>query len=247
MIQPGSKNWIDKYFSLIEEEKIDVLKHADIQSDTLDAYLHNLFFKSGIIFGFPCEFIFFNDKISDNWTDEEKMSLLLFECLLLIYISEKKQCKKEELINSLLEFYQKYQDNSLFNITKIIFKETDGVKLENILKRRVHPKSTFGNRLWINYIENSLIYLDVIAFRSFLQHQREITESYSVFMKGTLYTIGVMSLIDKNIDAEEKSILNVFLNSIYLNETDKMEFNDRLKSQNLTVQDITIPKYAENL
>src|SRR5690554_7839195 len=81
MIQPGSKNWIDKYFSLVDEGIIDLESLNQPHYLSQSSFLHNVFFNSGIVFGFPSEFLFFKDEsILAKWTTDEKTSFLLFEC-----------------------------------------------------------------------------------------------------------------------------------------------------------------------
>jgi len=219
MIQPGSKNWIDKYFSLIEEGVIDLETLSQPRYLSNASFLHNVFFNSGIVFGFPSEFLFFkNEEISTKWTTDEKTSFLLFECLLLIYKSEKEVIIKEDFVASMLSFYEQYKDGNSINVFKMLFKETEQVKLEGILKRRVHIKKTLGNQLWVSYLNNSLVYLDVLAFRSFLINEKHLQESYDTFVLGALNTVGAMSLVDHVIEDSEEQILAVYLASSNMDE-----------------------------
>ena len=248
MIQPGSKNWIDKYFSLVEEGEID-LKSLD-QPNYLSkaSFLHNVLFNSGIVFGFPSEFLFFKDEeIFSKWTTDEKTSFLLFECLLLIYTSEKEELVKEEFVASMLGFYAQYKDNNSINVFKLLFKETDQVKLESILKRRVHIKKTLGNQLWVSYLNNSLVYLDVLAFHSYLINEKHLQESYDTFVLGALNTVGAMSLVDHVIEDSEEQILAVYLASSNMDGQAIKDFKQKLADDNLTINDIKIPKDADEL
>src|SRR5690554_1057228 len=248
MIQPGSKNWIDKYFSLIEEGVIDLETLSQPRYLSNASFLHNVFFNSGIVFGFPSEFLFFkNEEISTKWTTDEKTSFLLFECLLLIYKSEKEVIIKEDFVASMLSFYEQYKDGNSINVFKMLFKETEQVKLEGILKRRVHIKKTLGNQLWVSYLNNSLVYLDVLAFRSFLINEKHLQESYDTFVLGALNTVGAMSLVDHVIEDSEEQILAVYLASSNMDEQTKKDFKQKLTDDNLTIDDIKVPIDADEL
>src|SRR5690554_997344 len=248
MIQPGAKNWIDKYFSLIGEGLIDLKSLNQPRYLSKASFLHNTFFNSGIVFGFPSAFLFFkNEEVSSKWTTDEKTSFLLFECLLLVYVSEKKELSKDEFVASLLSFYEQYKDKNSINVFKLLFKETEQVKLESILKRRVHIKKTLSNQLWVSYLNNSLVYLDVLAFGSFLRNEKHLQESYDTFVLGALNTVGAMSLVDHIVEDSEEQILSVYLASSNMDDNARKEFKQNLEDGNISIDDIVIPLDADDL
>ena len=247
MMQPGAKNWIDKYFSLIDEGVIDFKSNAQPSYLSKESFLHSVFFNSGIVFGFPSEFLFFKNDLSSKWTTDEKTTFLLFECLLLVYLSEKEKVSKDELVTALLEFYEQYNNKTSLNVLKVLFKEKGEIKLENILKKRVHLKKTLGNQLWVNYLNNSLIYLDVLAFRSFLINQKLHKESYDSFVMGALNTIGVMSRVDHKIQEAEDQILTVYLASANMEDKRRKEFKQKLADEKLVIEDIVLPDRNDDL
>lgn len=248
MIQPGAKNWIEKYFSLVEEGEINLNRWIQSEEITQAEFLHNVFFDSGIIFGYPVGFLFFDDEeVSERWTMSEKTTLLLFESLLLVYVSEKRSFVKEDFIASLLTFYQQYKSSFSLNILKLFFKESESIKLENIIESRVHVKKSIRNQFWVSYFNNSLVYLDVLAFSSFLTHEKQLDDSFDAFVSRALKTVGVMSMVDNEMTAQEKQILSVFLSASNMTEQEKDVFNAQLTSKSLTIQDILLPKEADVL
>ncbi|WP_107039446.1 LETM1-related biofilm-associated protein [Brumimicrobium mesophilum] len=247
MMQPGAKNWIDKYFSLIDEKVIDLESVVQPSYISKASFLRNVFFNSGIVFGFPSEFLFFKNEASSKWTSDEKTTFLLFECLLLVYRTEKEIVVKDEFISSLLEFYEQYNNKSSINVLKLLFKEKDGIKLESILKKRVHLKKTMGNQLWVNYLNNSLVYLDVLGFRSFLINQKQLKESYDSFVLGALNTIGVLSRVDHKTVEIEDQILSVYLASANMDDQARKDFKQKLADDSLTIEDIVLPDQNDDL
>lgn len=248
MIQPGANNWIEKFFSLVENGEIDLYKNSQPENISTDLFLHDKFFKSGVIFGSPSQFIFFNDKDCINkWTSKEKNTFLLFECLLLIYLTEKGSFDKDNFVESMLEFYQSYNKTSALNILKLVFKESDSIKLENILSKRVQGEKTLSNQLWVSYIDNNFTYLDILAFRSFLLHKKEISESLEAFILGALYTVGFMSITDNKVDDEKESLISTLLKTPYIMEESKQNFQEQIGNKSLTINNIVIPNDAEDL
>ena len=122
MLSPGSKGWINKYFDLVENGKISLKKQRP-DGMRKDDFLHLTFGKSGIIFGFPVELIFAQKLNDENWTQEEKLKLLLFESHLLIYKKKHKgeAINKQNFVHSLVEFYRFHNGrvmSKIFNLFK---------------------------------------------------------------------------------------------------------------------------------
>ena len=247
MIQPESKNWINKYFSLIEEKKIDLNEVTAPDSIAKTEFLHTTFFKSGIVFGYPSQLIFYKEVNSIKWTSDERLAVLLFECLFMVYRTEKNSDSKEDFVSTLLDFYQQFDNKVSINVLKLFFKESDEVKLENILKQRTHVRKTLSNQIWVNYLSNNLIYIDVLAFRSFLLHQKQMKESYGEYVKAALYLVAAMSLVDDQIEKSEKKILSTFLSSSIFTETDRKSFKKRLKEKSITLADVHLPDEDDDL
>jgi hypothetical protein len=246
MLAPGSKNWILKYFELIQSGEINLSFNVP-EGITKEEYLHTTLFQSGLVFGFASSFLFTTPDSSDSWTTDERLKLLLFEGLLTVYLSEHKEFDQEEFERYLLEFYAQYKERSTLNVFQIFVKETPSVKLENILKRRVHVRKTIKNQLWVNYLYNSLVFLDVLAFREFLINGIKLEDTYHKFAMGVLNTVGVASLADGIIESQEQTILDVFTASANISENEKKAFKASILKGDLKLSSIDLPDDSDML
>ena len=97
ILSPGSNGWITKYGNLLEKGdiKADFIIPTDMEADY---YKHLLFSKSGIVFGFAAEMLFAKDLDCRNWTDEERLRLLLFESHLLVLFQSLQNLFKSDKI-----------------------------------------------------------------------------------------------------------------------------------------------------
>lgn len=246
MLAPGSKNWILKYFELIQSGEIKLSFNVP-EGITKEEYLHTTLFQSGLVFGFASSFLFTTPDSSNSWTTDEKLKLLLFEGLLTVYLSENNEFKQEEFETYLLEFYAQYKERSTLNVFQLFVKETPSVKLENILKRRVHVRRTIKNQLWVNYLYNSLVFLDVLAFREFLINGIKLEDTYHKFAMGVLNTVGVASLADGIIESQEQTILDVFTASANISENEKKAFKASVLNGDLNLSSIDLPDDSDML
>lgn len=229
---PGSKDWIQKYFHLIDTELINIHRPKDgLESCPSD--LHLLFIRHGILFGHSNTPIFFRASNEKKWTNEEQVKYLLFESLLFIYIRSKNSFNQAEFIQVCLDFYNQIaeEENSFLKLEFLGSKSTTE-KLENIFQERIAIKSRLiSTNKWIKYIENSFIFLDVILFEYFLEHNKKIVPADVEKLKyNTLLTIIQASHSDKSVSRLEKTIFKTFLNASGLPSNQKTQLKNKFKT-----------------
>ena len=224
MLQPGSKGWINKYFDLVEKNTIQ-LDIVCPKGVSIEHFLHVTFGHSGIIFGYPSELLFATNLDSSKWTVEEKLKLLLFESHLFIYLVKNGNSLtlKQDFITSLLEFYGKHNSYSITKIFTFFLKESKEEKLENILSQRLDIKmNLLDNRLWINYLSNVFVYLDVILYNDNLKGSKRGTLSnYNDLAMNALTAISIAAFSDGHVGEQEKAMFQIFLASANLPDTQR--------------------------
>jgi hypothetical protein len=224
---PGSKGWINKYADYINRGKIivDVEKPKEL---TLEHFAHLQLSQSGIVFGFPTELIFLNQlklKEESNWTTEEKLKLLLFESQLFIYVLNGGDVLNDfdSFVDSLNEYYGKYSFPAIHKLTSFFLKETQVERLEYILEKRIDIKQNFiDNALWVNYLNNAFVYLDVILYHEFIKTKKTIVDSnFEELALDVLKTIVISAFSDGEMQPSERVMFDVFLASANLSEPRK--------------------------
>lgn len=221
MISPGSKGWINKYFELAENKEISVRKKRPIGISEKH-YLHLLYGKSGIVFGYPSNLIFAKKLNTSKWTDSEKLKVLLFESLLLVYQQKEGTIKgkKDDFKESLIQFYKNYGSSSITKIFFLFGKENSDEKLEKIFTKRIDIKlNILENRWWVNSLSNVFVYLDVILYYDFLNGENtEALNHYSEYAYNALTAITLAAYADGILEDKEKEMFDVFLASANLKD-----------------------------
>ncbi len=246
MLQAGSKKWIDKYIELVKQDEISlsINKPAELSKEE---YLHTTLFRTGIVFGYPSHLLFCPDEFRKDWTSDEQLKILLFESLFFVYQVERCDHLDEKFIDTLHDFYEQYRDQSSLNVFKLFFKDTKQEQVENILHRRVHIKKTLTNQFWVNYLNNSLVFLDVLAFREYLVNEKLLEDTYIDFLMATLNTVGAASLADGNVDSAEQTLIDVFVSSSNVDELNIKNFKTKLEDGALKLEDIDLPDHEDLL
>lgn len=252
MLSPGSKGWIKKYFALVETGEIELtIPYYPEQKQHLK---HLIYSKSGILFGYPSSFIFYNNLKEDKWTIDERLTFLLFECHLFAYISNRGvTIHPEEFILSLLDFHEHHSVRSISSLFTFFLKESNDIKLEKLLEKRTEiKKNLIEDTLWVNYMSNTFVYLDVILFDEFLSTKRTLEISnYELYAEEALKTLILAAQSDGKVEHKEKKMFEIFLASAKIEEKRKDKIEELLTFANdfniLSKQIITNDLYKRYL
>jgi len=218
---PGSKNWILKYFQLVENNVFSI--ESISENHQKESTFNNLASKTGLIYGVPTSFIYFSNVSCENYTNEEKLKLLLFEALLYSYLQGLKEpFDKKLFIQSLKSFYSENEESKWFDK---VFKTSEVEQLEITLSSRIQIDTPiFESNYWLNYLSNCFVFLDVILFQEFLQKKIvSLNSKYSTYvtyvMKGIIY----MAYADNKIESKEQRLLANFLSCTQLEKDSKLQ------------------------
>ncbi|MDD2983147.1 MAG: LETM1 domain-containing protein [Crocinitomicaceae bacterium] len=232
ILSPGSNGWITKYANLLAkgEVKADFVVPDDMDADY---YKHLLFSKSGIEFGFAAEMIFAKELDCGNWTDEERLRLLLFESHLLVFISNGGDAVKdfEKFTDSLLTFYGNHGTKSLLRLVTFFLKENKETKLEFMLSKRTDIRSNIIDKTqWVSHVSNVFVYLDILLYEDFLKTDQVIQESnYEEYAYNAMIALILSVHADGEVEDKEKFIFQVFLNSAHLDDDQKKLAQNKFK------------------
>ena len=221
---PGSKGWINKYMELIRKGQINL--EVD-RSDhyTLEAFVHVALGRTGIFFGYPSRLQFAKELDDSKWTTEEKLKLLLFESHLFVYQAYHNDAPfdSNQFLEELHHFYGQHSLSSIKKLMKFFVKESREEQLESILAKRADMEVNYlENQLWVNYLNNFFIYLDVILFFEYLHSKEKDTfYQYDELAMNALTAITLAAHSDGTVDKSERDLFEVFLASANLSDTQR--------------------------
>ncbi|MCC5923974.1 MAG: TerB family tellurite resistance protein [Crocinitomicaceae bacterium] len=248
MLNPGSSKWLSKYFELVESKEISLSIDKPKNIRQLD-FVHSKLFHSGVSFGYPISFLFTPQENTVSWTISEKLKVLLLESLIFIYLQKNKSFSPEQFERSLLDFYAQYQESKSASVFKFFVHDSNRSKLEKVLNKRVYVEKSLTNLLWVNYLNNSLVYLDILGYKLFLEKQESTPQTYVNYVHTVMRLIVAASQSDGTIEPTEKTLFDVFLASSNLNTKEKQYYTDLLRnnSEKINVADIIKVREAEPL
>jgi hypothetical protein len=212
-------------------------------------YLHTAFLKSGLPFGYPIDFLYVDKSYAKNWTIDEKLRILLFEGLVMIYSFHFKSFDEEKWKSLVLQFYSEYNTRTSKSVFSYFKKSTPNSQLEELFSRRVHIRKTFSNMLWVNYLSNGMVYLDILAFHYFLAHSSKENkkEDYTSFATTVIQTLILATFSDGIFAPQEKTLVDVFIASCDLPSDTTKAIVEEAKAGKLSLSALVLPDKTDEL
>jgi ribosomal protein L7/L12 len=241
MIAPGSKGWIAKYLQLVASGELSI-SFSKPSEFTTAQFNHHFLAQSGIVYGYPTDVLFAKSLDRSKWTQDETLTLLLFEALLFTHknVTKASPIDQQQFLSDVHLFYKKHRVQSLGTFLGYLFKESDTEKLERILTKRTEvQKQLNSTKSWTGLFNNAFIYLDVLMFESFLLAGKKHESDYQSMALLSLAIISMSAYSDGKIEMSERALFNAFLVSADLDaderELAKLRFKNGISLNELTV------------
>lgn len=223
MLHPGSKGWIKKYFSILENYESYLNKYPGTilgAEELIYGYLQ----PTGILYGYPTKLLFLEDEYLSKWTSEETFKVILLEGLILIDHIQKGKFDQGSLEKSLENYVRFYESTELEKAKKswLNFKGLSVYeKIESIIDQRVDIKARFSNKLWTSYLYNSLLFHDLLLYQDYNNgaDPKLLCEKRGEVMLDMVKVVAAAANVDGDPEDEEFKIFEVFIASADLDDT----------------------------
>ncbi|WP_040253331.1 LETM1-related biofilm-associated protein [Psychroserpens mesophilus] len=179
-MNPSTAGWIEKFCSQISKKGIPFENYHSLYTSLKDY---------GFIYGVN---INITDKIDRTLTysEDELAKMNLITGLYHIYFFRKGEVNTNIFIKTLLEFYKSLEVSDLSLWDKLFIGKSESSMLERLIHDRVQIDDNVITRNFNKSITNSLLFVDVLTFDSYLSETIE-PKSYAANLEsiiiGTLY------------------------------------------------------------
>ncbi len=241
-ISPRSSGWVKKFFSLVEENELALNRFPGSilnAEELIYAYMQ----PTGLLYGHPTSFVFLEDEFLKKFTTDESFKVLLLEGLVLVDHLKHGKFNHKELEQSLTRFVEFYENTQLEKAKKgwLNFSKLDVYeKIESIISQRVEIKGNIANKVVTTYLQNSLLFHDLLLYQDYLAHQntQDLTEKRSEIMLDLVKIIALAANADGEITDEEKSVFKLFLASANL-DSHRKDIAESFFEQKKSLNDVS--------
>ena len=168
MFSPGKKNWIKKFFSLVDRNEIDLQVNLSSEIDDVEEQIREICEHTGILYGVPNQNLYTTAYIGGA-TRNEKLQVLLMESLLYIYqLHQSVSFNPDAFIYAVNEFYQTSSISKKLPWNQLLGKRDATQHLEQFLADRIKVHSSYNDtNFWFNHLTNGFLYVDLILFHRY--------------------------------------------------------------------------------
>jgi hypothetical protein len=165
-MNPSSSGWIEKYGALAQENKASYQSFADLYKD-----LKSNGFVYGISIGVPA-FIVAEHTLSDD----EKAKVNLLNALYFTFHLKARHIGFAHFLECIFEFYKALELDHVSFIGKLFAGKKTSSKLEKLIASRIYLEDTLLGKTFNSFITNSLLFVDVLLFKEYLENPKEIKQ-----------------------------------------------------------------------
>ena len=253
-MNPNAKGWLSEYIDFRTDMLKELTTEAVRKRSHPEHSLYRIIQPTGLMYGQSIGVSGHPDQ--ESWTHKDKMKVLLAESLIsssLLFYEKQNGSPVEitEAINKTLDNIANFYNNifpELSTPAKTLFgKRKSPVELvERILDKRIDRTSEFEGNFWTYFFHNSLLFLDVFIFGQWIHTNADrIVADFFRYERDELRfsvvkVIAAASHANKEVEYEEKKLLDFFLHSTDLS-SEKRKEAVRIFEKGIEVHEISLP------
>ncbi len=219
-MNPSASGWIQKYGTVAEE-------HPNAFKDFQDLYAGLK--KAGFVYGLNIKIPRFI-AVEHSLSEDEKAKINLLTALFYTYRLSKDDFIFQEFIDRIFEFYNLLNINQRSFVDKIFTGNRTSSKLETLLNSRVYLEDNVFSKTFNNIITNSLLFIDVLTFKYFLEGGKDIRE-HARSLEYLVINIAYHALNSKEKNKSDEKLSQLFESSLTFIDGQEKDFDGSYREQ----------------
>jgi hypothetical protein len=202
-MNPSSNGWIDKFGHLVKD-------YQNLYDSFDELYLHlkELGFIYGININIP-KFIHPEHPLSED----EKAKINLLTALYFTYKNHTQSTDFIKFLETIFEFYTQLGIGKISFLQKILNGKQTSLQLEKLLDSRVYLEDNVISKTFNSIITNSLLFIDVLTFKSYLEQKNDVKE-HAKDIEHITINITYHALNSKEMNKNDAKLAHLFASSL---------------------------------
>ncbi|MEQ8421055.1 MAG: LETM1-related biofilm-associated protein [Arenibacter algicola] len=219
-MNPSASGWIDKFGYLVKDNN-------DYFSSFEDLY--SLLKSTGFVYGINLDIPPFIIK-EVPLSEDEKAKINLITALYFTYKLKNKEHNFEAFLGYIFMFYKDLGINRISFLNKFLTGKKTSSKLENLLNSRIYLEDNVISKNFNNIITNSLLFIDVLSFKRYLEGETSIKE-YAQRLEHITINITYHTLNSKEKNKSDERLAQLFASSLTFIESVKQDFDGSYRNE----------------
>lgn len=178
-MNPSAPDWILKFFNLFNREEL-------VERYENDREFYNALRKSGFIYGISVSMLTGQNPGTLKMTRNEMTKVNLFHALIYHFFKQNGEASDQEAIQNILVFYKELEKGKTGFFHKFSLSHSAVHSLEHILSARLQEANTLIKKNSLSLLTHALMFLDVLAYRHWLNDPKITKKVYRELEKGVL-------------------------------------------------------------
>ncbi len=212
-MNPSAPGWITKYGSLL-------VGNVTTYSSFDELYQEHL--EHGFVYGIhlkPPHFI----QPEHELGEDEIAKINLLNTLYFCFYFEKGSSNFEEFVSTVFNFYQELDVGKISFLNKIMAGNKTVSQLEKLIDSRIYPNGSVFRKALGSSITNSLLYIDVLAFRSYLSKVGNV-KGKAQFLEYVTLSLAYQALNSKQAKEHDEKLIQLLKASLSYVDVDETDF-----------------------
>ena len=202
-MNPSASGWINKLGHLLQN-------NTDGFNDFDQLYLNLK--ENGFVYGVHLHIPSFVNS-EHRLTDDEVAKINLFMALFYVFKLYHGSTDLKQFVKVVLDYYQHLEINEISFFEKIIAGTDNESKLERLIDSRIKLGENLIDRTFGNSITNSLLFIDVLTFKKFLEGETSIL-GHARILEYSAINIALHAKKTKESDAHEAKLVQLLASSL---------------------------------
>ncbi|MEX0315021.1 MAG: LETM1-related biofilm-associated protein [Allomuricauda sp.] len=213
-MNPSASGWINKFGHLVKNEP-----EAFPNFDSLYQELKRNGFVYGIHIDIP-KFI----SVEHELTEDEVAKINLLTSLYFTYKFEKGDSNFDRFVNTVFGYYNSLEVGKISFLNKILTGSQTESQLEKLIDSRIYLGGNAFNRAFGNSLTNSLLYVDVLIFRIYLQAHAPVI-AHAQLLEYVTINIAYQALNSKETQKEDDKLVQLLGSSLTFLDLERTNFD----------------------
>jgi len=219
-MNPSASGWIDKYGYVVKDNP---KAFRDFQ------HLYAGLKKAGFVYGLNIKIPRFI-SVEHNLSEDEKAKINLLTALYYTFQLHRPTTSFKDFLSTIFEFYKLLNINQISFLDKILRGKKTSSKLETLINSRVYLEDNVFSKTFNNVITNSLLFIDVLTFKYYLEGGQELRE-HAQNLEFLVINIAYHALNSKEKNKSDEKLSQLFESSLTFIDGDQREFDGSYRQQ----------------
>ncbi|MFD2098210.1 LETM1-related biofilm-associated protein [Flagellimonas iocasae] len=213
-MNPSASGWINKFGHLVDKE---TRIFSDFES------LYQELKRNGFVYGVHLDIPSFIE-VEHTLSEDEIAKINLLTALYFTFQFEQENPNFTHFVDTVFEYYQSLEVGRISFISKILSGSKTESQLEKLIDSRIYLGGNAFNRAFGNSLTNSLLYVDILIFRIYLQGKIPMME-HAQLLEYVTINIAYHALNAKETNEKDAKLIQLLASSLTYVNLDDAKFD----------------------